>query len=126
MNFELKRDEKTGRVPYLYKNDVKHPVTGTTTYEAAMWQMQQGKAHLSGEYEGYPLTSDDVYFFAGEETAAAGTSSVSTQSVEPPSPEGKALEGGDGVELGADGLPILAGDGGKKRRRRSVKDEVCG
>ena len=28
------------------------------------------------------------------------------------------------VELGADGLPLLVGDGTKKRRRR-MKDRVC-
>ena len=128
MNFELKRDETTGRVPYLYRNDGKHPVTGTTSYETAMWQMQQGKAHVSKAYEGYPLTSDDMYFFAGEGT----TSSVSTQGVEPPSPEPQASPAGEGlksdgesVELGADGLPLPAGDGTKKGRKKRIKDVVC-
>ena len=34
-------------------------------------------------------------------------------------------ESEDGVEIGADGAPIPAGDGGKRRRKKRIKDEVC-
>ena len=53
-------------VNYLYRNDDEHPVADKMEHEKALAFLQRGDIHVSDEYEGYPLTSDDKYFFAGE------------------------------------------------------------
>lgn len=115
-DYKLRKDAD-GRVGYVYKNDGTHPVYGKTKLEAAKWMLGRGTARMSDEFEGFPLTSDGMYFFEIEEN--------SLSQALPDSSLGEGACGDDGVEIGADGLPIPAGDGGKRRRKRRVKDIVC-
>ena len=88
-----------GTVNYLMKQKNCN-FAGKTKFESALWMLKQGgEIRASGEFPMYPLTSDGVYFFAGE-----------FDDQEPP-------------EIGADGLPLLAGAEKPKRKKR-VKDEV--
>ena len=92
-----------GTVNYLMKQKGCN-YAGKTNFESALWILKHGKGEVraSGEFPMYPLTSDGVYFFAGE-----------FDDQEPP-------------EIGADGLPLLAGDGTKKGKgKKRVKDVVC-
>ena len=66
-DYILNRDAE-GKVGYLYVNDGKHPVVGRTKFENARWMIGNDKRkvpRMSGEYAGYPLTADGVYFFDG-------------------------------------------------------------
>ena len=99
LNYILKRNAD-GTVDYLMKQKGCN-VTGKTKFESALWMLKHGgEIRASGEFPMYPLTSDGVYFFAGE-----------FDDQEPP-------------EIGADGLPLLAGAEKPKRKKR-VKDVVC-
>lgn len=142
VDYVLKRDEN-GMVRYLYRNDGKHPYVGKTKIESAEWMLRQGEVRVSEEYEGFPVTANGMYFFEAEvgvkEDEGEATSSDPTLRVGPPSPKGEGSGNGgsvalgkrrykvaeDGVEIGADGAPIPAGDGGKRRRKKRIKDEVC-
>ena len=78
-------------------------VTGVTGYESAMWMLTNDKSkapRMSDEFEGYPLTADGIYFF-----------------------DGQMEESPTDAELGADGLPIPAGDGKPKRRQKKNVQE---
>jgi len=100
LNWILKRNDD-GTVDYLMKQKGCN-YAGKTKFENALWILKQGKGevHASGEFPMYPLTSDGVYFFAGE-----------FDDQEPP-------------EIGADGLPLLAA-AEKPKRKKKVKDVVC-
>ena len=91
-----------GTVNYLMKQKNCN-FTGKTKFESALWMLKQGgEIRASGEFPMYPLTSDGVYFFAGE-----------FDDQEPP-------------EIGADGLPIPATDGkNKPTKKKRNKDVVC-
>ena len=90
-----------GTVNYLMKQKGCN-VTGKTKFESALGLLRLAKkdVRVSAEFPEYPLTSDGVYFFAGE-----------FDDQEPP-------------EIGADGLPLPAGAEKPKRKKR-VKDVVC-
>ena len=89
-----------GTVDYLMKQNGCN-VTGKTKFESALWMLKQGgEIRASGEFPMYPLTADGVYHFKGE-----------YEMMEPP-------------EIGADGLPMLAGSEKPKRKKRA-KDIVC-
>lgn len=125
-DYILNRDAG-GMVGYLYVNDGKHPVVGRTKFENARWMIGNDKRkapRMSGEYPGFPLTADGVYFFDGTvsegESEGETTSSV-TADAAPPSPEGEGFEstapvcGPDWCEIpelaedGADGAMIQTG-----------------
>ena len=83
-----------GTVNYLMKQKNCN-FAGKTKFENALWMLKQGgEIRASGEFPMYPLTSDGVYFFAGE-----------FDDQEPP-------------EIGADGLPLLAVAEKPKRKKR--------
>ena len=116
--YNLKVNEETGKVRYVMVQKVGN-VLSETPYESALWMLNDGaKKHggvrMTDEFEGYPLTADGVYFFETEGTGDrndAGDAEIApTENVD--------------VELGADGLPLPAGDGEKKKRKR-MKDVVC-
>ena len=100
LNYILKIDEH-GEVRYLMKQ-TNCAVAGKMPFDSAMHILKSGgKIRASEIYEGFPITSDNKYFFEGEyeedETA---------------------------IELGADGLPIPA-KGEKPTRKKRMKDVVC-
>jgi len=99
LNWILKKNDD-GTVDYLMKQKNCN-FAGKTKFESALWILKHGKGEVraSGEFPMYPLTSDGVYFFAGE-----------FDDQEPP-------------EIGADGLPLLAGAEKPKRKKR-IKDKV--
>lgn len=104
-----------GKVGYLFVNDGAHPVSGRTAYESAKWMIENDRkrtVRMSEKYPGYPLTSDGVYYFDGEvsDVSACAKESCDIQ---------------DEAEIGADGLPIPAGNGKRTRLKKRVKDEVC-
>lgn len=150
-DFGLKVNEATGKVRYLMKQNGAN-VTGETSVQSAMWMLKHGKVKRSEEFEGFPLTADGVYFFEGTENREQGTGE--TGGATPPLQEAVVVDGmkigvdwgalfpacagtspsadgeakdtaEDGVEIGADGAPIPAGDGEKRRRKKRIKDEVC-
>ena len=141
--YNLKMNEATGKVRYVMVQKGGN-VQGETSLEGALWMLKRGKAHTSDEVEGYPLTADGVYFFETEVTGAANARETAQCAVfselgpvRPNIMEQGTGENGEAtaeaetdhaedvdVEIGADGLPLLAGDGTKRRRRR-VKDRVC-
>lgn len=98
-NYILKLDEQNN-VRYIMKQKG-CAVAGTMSFDSAKRILlgTKKKVRASDEYEGYPITSDDRYFFQGEyeedETA---------------------------VDLGADGLPIPAKG---VRNKKRMKDVVC-
>lgn len=107
-------------VKYLMKQNGGN-VEGKTSFQSAIWMLTNDKKkvpHMSEEFPGYPLTADGVYFFDGAIEEGGTTSSVSGKPLTP-SPEGE----GSGVaaEIGADGLPIPAGDGKKRSGKRVRK-----
>ena len=108
-----------GKVRYVMKQAGAN-VMAEMDEAKALEMLARGEARESGEVEGFGVTADGVYFFERE----VDTSSEPPKAAHIPL-KGKALECGDGVEIGADGLPMPAGDGEKKRRGRRVKDEVC-
>lgn len=67
-----------GMVKYYMENG-KYPVTAETTFENAKWMLEQGKARVSDKHKGFPLTSDDVYFFQGEAEEVELTKSSSNR-----------------------------------------------
>lgn len=86
-----------GTVNYLMKQKNCN-FAGKTKFESALWMLKQGgEIRASGEFPMYPLTSDGVYFFAGE-----------FDDQEPP-------------EIGADGLPLLAVAEKPKRKKRDER-----
>ena len=98
VNWILKRNDD-GTVDYLMKQKGCN-YAGKTKFESALRMLRQGgEVRGSEEFPMYPLTSDGVYFFAGE-----------FDDQEPP-------------EIGADGLPLLAGAEKPKRKKR-IKDKV--
>ena len=101
LNWILKRNDD-GTVDYLMKQKGCN-YAGKTNFESALWILKHGKGEVraSGEFPMYPLTSDGVYFFAGE------------------------FDDQEPTEIGADGLPLLAGNAKKPRTKKRVKDEVC-
>ena len=142
IEYNLKVNEETGKVRYVMVQKGAN-VQGETSLEGALWMLKRGKVRTSDEIEGYPLTADGVYFFEVEGTGDGGALSPAARVLPHSGGEAKNDEDGaergelalddivpeDGgkdhfVELGADGLPLLAGDGTKRRRRR-VKDRVC-
>ena len=149
--YTLKVNEATGKVRYLMKQNGAN-VTGETSVQSAMWMLKRGEVERTDEFEGYPLTADGVYFFEGTGNGEQGTGEaggatpplqdavvvdgmkigVDGGALSPacagtsPSADGEARDTAeDGVEIGADGAPIPAGDGGKRRRKKRIKDEVC-
>ena len=66
MRYELIQGEG-GKVTYMMKQKGAN-VLSATSAESAEWMLKQGKPHFSGEFAGYPLTADDVYFFAAKIT----------------------------------------------------------
>lgn len=112
--YNLKVNEATGKVRYVMVQKGGN-VQGETSLEGALWMLKRGKARTGDEIEGYPLTADGVYFFETEGTGENGEATAEAETDH--------AEDID-VEIGADGLPLLAGDGTKRRRRR-VKDVVC-
>ena len=104
LNWVLKRNEE-GKVHYLMKQKSCN-VTGWTPAESALFVLREGKPRVSNEFPEFPLTSDGEYFFAAEY-------------------EQEELGSPDSIVIGADGLPIPAGDGAPKRRKKRIKDAVC-
>ena len=119
--YNLKVNEATGKVRYVMVQKGGN-VQGETSLEGALWMLKRGTAWTSDEIEGYPLTADGVYFFETEGTGDGeqGTVEDVEATAEAETDHAEDID----VELGADGLPLLAGDGTKRRRRR-VKDVVC-
>lgn len=120
-NIKLNVMENAGKVvvKYLMKQKGGN-VLGQTSPGSAMWMLtndRQRKARMSGEFPGYPLTADGVYFFDGE---IDGDGAVDTDAH---------VCGSDYCEIkptdiGGDGLPIPAGDAEKPKRRKRSKDVV--
>ena len=122
--YNLKVNEATGKVRYVMVQKGGN-VQGETPYESALWMLNDGaKKHggvrMTDEIEGYPLTADGVYFFERVEPGTAGEAEIAH-----PGDAEIAPTGNVDVEIGADGLPIPAGDGEKKGRKKRIKDEVC-
>ena len=107
-------------VKYLMKQKGGN-VLGQTSPGSAMWMLTNDRKkvpHMTEEFPGFPLTADGVYFFDGDVEDGEATSSVSGKPLTP-SPEGEGA--GVAAEIGADGLPIPAGDGKKRSGKRVRK-----
>lgn len=101
-------------------------VTGCTTLESATWMLTNDRSknpRMSEEFPGYPLTADGVYFFDGKVEGDEGALSPADAGTSP-SADVEAGDAAVAAELGADGLPLLAGAEKPKRKKR-VKDVVC-
>ena len=131
VDYILNRDEN-GMVRYLYGKDKRYPVVGRTKWESARWMLENDKTRelrMSEEYEGFPLTADEVYFFDGaiehgaeEDGGPGGAATEDTEAVAPGcGPDYCEIPA---AELGADGLPLPAGAEKPKRKKR-VNDIVC-
>ena len=65
LNFILNRDNVTHNVRYIMKQKNAN-VMAEMPMENALKMLQNQNVHASDLFDGYPVTADDVYFFAGE------------------------------------------------------------
>lgn len=98
INYVLTVDER-GNVPYIMKQP-DCAVASRMPKAKAQGILATGKPHVSDVFGGYPITSDDIYFFQGEYE-----------------------EDENEVVIGADGAPIPAK--GERKSRKRIKDVVC-
>lgn len=99
LNIRFDRDSNRRMVRYLMRQKAAN-VINWMPFETAVEMLKQGTAHVSDLYQDFPITADDVYYFDAMVDRGMGET----------------------VRIGADGLPIPAGDGRPVRR---IKDIVC-
>ena len=65
LNFILNRNPVTRSVSYIMKQPNAN-VKAEMPMENALKMLQNKNVHASDLFDGYPVTSDDVYFFDGD------------------------------------------------------------